>query len=38
MRDEAEHEWGWVIGQGGFREFVLVDRDGGISLVVASDD
>ncbi len=38
MRSEAEHDWGWVLGFGGFHEFVLVDPDGGISLVVASDD
>ena len=38
LREEAEHDWGWVLGFGGFHEFVLIDADGGISLVVASDD
>ena len=38
MRSEAEHDWGWVLGIGGFHEFVLVDADGKVSLVVASDD
>lgn len=36
LRDEAEHDWGFVLGD--FHEFVLLSPDGSINLVVASDD
>ena len=36
---EHEHEYGWVTGELGFHEFVVIDRPGRmIHLVVASDD
>jgi hypothetical protein len=39
MRATASHEWGWVVGQTGFHEFVAIDRYGGtLTLIVASDD
>jgi hypothetical protein len=39
MRDHAAHEWGWVVGSGGFHEFVVINRDHRtVALVVASDD
>jgi len=39
LRDQAQHEWGWVVGTGGFHEFVAVDRDQQtLVLLVASDD
>lgn len=39
LRDQAEHEWGWVVGTRGFHEFVAVDRDQQtLVLLVASDD
>jgi hypothetical protein len=39
LRDQAQHEWGWVVGQGGLHEFVAVDRDRQtLALLVASDD
>ncbi|WP_448629745.1 hypothetical protein [Cellulomonas soli] len=34
-----EHEYGYVTGQSGFHEFVVIDRPGGlVHVVVASDD
>lgn len=36
LRAEAEHDWGWVLGD--FHEFVLVAADGTICVLVASDD
>jgi hypothetical protein len=39
LRPSAQHDWGWVVGQGGFHEYVVVDRDAAsVSLIVASDD
>ena len=39
LRDKAEHEWGWVVGQDGFHEFVAVDREKEtLVILVASDD
>lgn len=39
LRPGAEHDWGWVVGQQGFHEFVAVDRVEHImTLIVASDD
>lgn len=38
LRAEAEHDWGWVVGFGGFHEFLLVLPDGEVDLLVASDD
>jgi hypothetical protein len=39
LRATAEHEWGWVVGQGGFHEFVAIDRPAErLRLIVASDD
>ena len=38
LREEAEHDWGWVLGFGGFHEFLLVLPDGEVALLVASDD
>lgn len=36
---EAEHEYGWVTGQLGFHEFVVIDRKSAtVHVVVASDD
>ena len=36
MRDEAEHDWGWVLGD--FHEFVLLCSDGSLQVLVASAD
>jgi hypothetical protein len=36
LRAEAEHDWGWVLGD--FHEFVLVASDGTVWVLVASDD
>lgn len=36
LRAEAEHDWGWVLGD--FHEFVLVVSDGTIHVLVAFDD
>lgn len=39
LRESAEHEWGWVVGQTGFHEIVKIDRAAGLlTLLVASDD
>lgn len=39
IRATAEHELGWVVGQLGFHEFIVIDRPNAmLSLVVASDD
>jgi hypothetical protein len=39
LRATAEHDWGWVVGQRGFHEFVSIDRaTRTVALVVASDD
>ncbi|MEO8898458.1 MAG: hypothetical protein ABI352_07810 [Candidatus Dormibacter sp.] len=35
--DSAQHDWGWVVGMGGFVELVLADADW-VTLIVASDD
>lgn len=36
---EAEHEYGFVTGNGGFHEFVVMDRTAGrLHVIVASDD
>jgi hypothetical protein len=37
MRDDAQHEWGWVVGHTGFYEFILIGSDE-VTIVVASDD
>lgn len=37
--EDAEHEYGWVTGAGGFHEFVVIDRvSQRLHVVVASDD
>jgi hypothetical protein len=39
LRDTAQHDWGWVVGNNGFHEFVLIDRrTDSVALLVASDD
>jgi hypothetical protein len=39
LRVSAEHEWGWVVGQTGFHEIVIIDRAAAmLTLLVASDD
>jgi hypothetical protein len=40
IRETAQHEWGGVVGSdGGFHEFVIIDRAAGeLALLVASDD
>lgn len=39
LRQTAEHEWGWVVGNAGFYEYVVIDRPNPrLSLLVASDD
>lgn len=39
LGEESHHDWGWVVGQTGFLEFVLIDRGAkSLALVVASDD
>jgi hypothetical protein len=34
----AHHEWGWVLGASGFEEFIALQPDGSVALIVASDD
>jgi hypothetical protein len=37
LRESAQHDWGWVLGD--FHEFVAIDRSTDtLTLVVASDD
>ncbi|MFJ4253521.1 hypothetical protein [Microbacterium sp. NPDC090003] len=37
--DEHEHEYGMVLGRGGYLEFVVIDRERDIvSVIVAADD
>lgn len=39
LRPEAEHEWGYVVGQSGFLEYVAIARDKRrLVAIVASDD
>jgi hypothetical protein len=39
MRDQAEHDYGWILGLQGFHEFLAIDREAGtLTLVVATDD
>jgi hypothetical protein len=39
LRATAEHDWGWVVGHGGFHEFVAIDHTAStLTLIVASDD
>lgn len=39
MSNETWHEWGWVVGHGGFHEYVAIDRRvSTLLLIVASDD
>jgi len=39
LRQTAEHEWGWVVGNAGFHEFVVINRAAAtLTLLVASDD
>ena len=39
LRETAQHEWGWVVGNAGFYEYVVIDRSNSrLSLLVASDD
>jgi hypothetical protein len=40
LRDSAEHDWGYVVGNDtGFHEFVVIHRDTArLTLIVASDD
>jgi hypothetical protein len=39
IREGAEHDWGWVVGQSGFHETVAIDRAAEmLTLIVASDD
>lgn len=39
LRPTAQHEWGWVVGQLGFHEFVAISQDKAtLVLIVASDD
>jgi hypothetical protein len=39
LRSVAEHDWGWVVGQDGFHEFIVIDRTTlTLGLIVASDD
>lgn len=39
LRESAEHEWGWVVGNTGFHEIVNIDRASAmLTLLVASDD
>lgn len=39
LGEDAQHDWGWVLGKTGFHELVVVDRvAGSLALVVASDD
>lgn len=38
-RQDNEHPWGWVVGFGGFHEFVAVDRTHNrVTLLTATDD
>ncbi|AXE37291.1 hypothetical protein [Acidipropionibacterium virtanenii] len=37
--EEAMYGCGWILGQGGFHEFVVIDRDSSsLHVIVASDD
>ncbi len=38
LGEDARHEWGWVVGLSGFHEFVIVEPEGGVALIVATDD
>jgi hypothetical protein len=39
LRATAQHDWGWVVGQSGFHEFISIDRgSAALTVVVASDD
>jgi hypothetical protein len=39
LRQSAEHEWGWVVGNAGFIEVVIIDGEPAmLTLLVASDD
>jgi hypothetical protein len=39
LGEESQHDWGWVVGQTGFVELVLINRAvQSLELVVASDD
>jgi hypothetical protein len=35
---DAQHDWGWVVGGAGFHEFVAVESEGEIAVIVAGDD
>lgn len=39
LDESARHPGGWIVGQGGFHEYVVIDRARSrLTLVVASDD
>ena len=39
LGEASEHDWGWVVGVGGFIEYVAIAEDGAsMNLLVASDD
>jgi hypothetical protein len=39
LRETSEHDWGWVVGNSGFHEVVIIERAASmLTLLVASDD
>ncbi len=38
LGNDAQHDWGWVVGKFGFHEFVALEPDGEIAVIVAGDD
>jgi hypothetical protein len=38
-RDGNEHDCGWIVGTGGFHEFIAIDRAAKVlTVIIATDD